>query len=274
MKAVIKKEILYDLQRAEDILRVREPKDFEELKKLSDHAIEDVALYKDVDLITMTVLIYSFYKIIQAITPKEALMIVRELQFAQQALQQDNYGRYNKSIRTLYEQVKKLVRDGVLRIYENIPQGKVTQLARLANSSFSIQNKTMDVIQSGEMESVVAALQEGAQALVIDERTIRLFIESPLEMEKLLEMRFQKNVIPNRQRLQEFSRQLQGIPIIRSIELVGAAFTLGLLDPYIPPEKKGREELLSAVLWATKYNGCAVTDHEVGEMEAFLLRKK
>lgn len=171
-------------------------------------------------------------------------------------------------------QVKKLVRDGVLRIYENIPQGKVTQLARLANSSFSIQNKTMDVIQSGEMESVVAALQEGAQALVIDERTIRLFIESPLEMEKLLEMRFQKNVIPNRQRLQEFSRQLQGIPIIRSIELVGAAFTLGLLDPYIPPEKKGREELLSAVLWATKYNGCAVTDHEVGEMEAFLLRKK
>ncbi|MDP3640396.1 MAG: hypothetical protein Q8R53_04310 [Nanoarchaeota archaeon] len=107
MKAVIKKEILYNLQRAEDILRVREPKDFEELKKLSDHAIEDVALHKDVDLITMTVLIYSFYKIIQAITPKEAQMIVRELQFSQQALQQDNYGRYNKSIRTLYEQVKK-----------------------------------------------------------------------------------------------------------------------------------------------------------------------
>lgn len=107
MKEVLKKEMLHDLQRAEEILRTREPKDFEELKALSDHAIEDVALHKDVDLITVTVLIYSLYKIVQTMTNKEANMVVQELQAAQRHLQNEQYGRYNKSMQTLYDLVRK-----------------------------------------------------------------------------------------------------------------------------------------------------------------------
>lgn len=169
-------------------------------------------------------------------------------------------------------QVKKLIREKVLTLYPTVSKSKVAELEHLANSAFSIKNKTMDVVQSGEMESIVAAFAEKAQALVIDERTLRFLIENPTDMEKLLEIRFQKNVVPNHERLQRFSRQLQGLPILRSIELVGVAYKLGILDAYIPPEKKGRETLLNAVLWATKYNGCAVTEHEVEEMKGFLLK--
>lgn len=165
----------------------------------------------------------------------------------------------------------KLISDGVLEVYDAVPQKKVRELISLANSSFIINNKTVDIIQSGEIESITSALQEKASAVVMDERTLRLFIENNQEMEKLLERRFQKDVVPNAAKMNQFSKQLQGMPIIRSIELVGAAYKLKLLDVYVPPQKKGKEMLLDAVLWATKFNGCAVTEHEIEEMKEFLL---
>src|SRR3989344_2325836 len=56
-------------------------------------------------------------------------------------------------------QVMKFIREGVLEVYTNVPQKKVQELQLLANTSFSIAGKSMDIIQSGEMESVASALQ-------------------------------------------------------------------------------------------------------------------
>ena len=102
MKPEIHTEILYDLREAIKILDVREPKDLEELKTLSNHAIEDVALYKDLDVISITVLIYSIYKIIQQINAVDYQRIVQELKVAKQALEKSNLKSYNQSILPLY----------------------------------------------------------------------------------------------------------------------------------------------------------------------------
>ncbi len=169
-------------------------------------------------------------------------------------------------------QVSKLIKDGVLEIYEKVPEKKVHELERLANNSFKIKNKAMDIIQTGEMESVACALEIGAEAVVMDERTLRLFIENSKEMEKLLEFRFKRDVVPDPGKIKQFSQQLQSIKIIRSIELVGVAYKLGILDDYIPKSKEGRKILLEAVLWGTKFNGCAVTGHEIEEIENYLLK--
>lgn len=168
-------------------------------------------------------------------------------------------------------QVSKLIRDGILEVYENVPQKKVARLKNLANSSFRIKNKNMDIIQSGEMEAVASALETGAEAVVMDERTLRLFIENNKEMEKLLEMRFRRDVVPNREKMNQFSRQLKSVRIIRSIELIAVAYKMGLLDSYLPPRKGGRATLVDSVLWAAKYNGSAVTSHEIEEMKRVLL---
>ncbi len=168
-------------------------------------------------------------------------------------------------------QVAKLIRDGIIEVYEKVPGDTVHQLITLANSSFSINGKNMDIIQSGEMESVACALQERAASVVMDERTLRLFIESNKEMKKLLELRFQKEVVPNSKNMNLFSAQLQDITIIRSVELLAVAYKLNLLDSYIPPQKDGRQVLLDAILWSAKYNGCAVTQHEIEEMKEILL---
>lgn len=168
-------------------------------------------------------------------------------------------------------QVMKFIREGVLEVYPNVPQKKVQELQTLANTSFSIAGKPMDVIQSGEMESVASALALKA-AVVMDERTLRLFIENSSELQGILEYRFSRKIEADRTKIKQFSSQLQGIPIIRSTELVGIAYKLGLLDGFIPPGKDGRDTLLDAVLWATKYNGCAITEQEIEEMKEYLVK--
>ena len=88
-------------------------------------------------------------------------------------------------------QVMKMIREGTLQVYATVSSNKVREYQQLANTSFSIQNNFMEVLQSGEMESVTCALETGA-SVVMDERTLRLFIENRQEMKKLLEHRFQK----------------------------------------------------------------------------------
>lgn len=170
-------------------------------------------------------------------------------------------------------QVLKLIREGTLEVYKEVPAEKARELENLADSSFHIGKKNIDLMQRGEMESVASALKTNADAVVVDERTLRLFIENSSEMEKLLERRFQRDVIAVPQMMKQFSRQLHGISIIRSIELVSAAYKMGLLNPYVPQRKEGKEILLESVLWATKFNGCAVTGQEVEEIKEYLLGK-
>jgi hypothetical protein len=169
-------------------------------------------------------------------------------------------------------QVLKLIDEGVLELYKDVPMARVDKLISLGNSTFSVKGQKLDVMQSGEMESVACAVETGA-TLCMDERTLRLFIEKPERMEKLLESRFRHNVETDKNRLKNFQNELKDVSIIRSIELVAIAYRLGLLDSYIPKIEHGRETLIGSVLWATKYNGCAVTNHEVEEIKSILLKK-
>lgn len=106
MKNEVKKEILFDLTKTIDILKVKEIHDIQELEKLSEHTIDDVALYKDLDLISVTVLIYSLFKVVRCFTPKDHASIVKELQGARDSLQKNNFGKYNHHIRSLYSIVR------------------------------------------------------------------------------------------------------------------------------------------------------------------------
>lgn len=105
MNPLVLKEIIYDLTKAVEILEHREPKDLELLKDLSDHAIEDVAVHKDLDLISVTVLIYSLYKIVNTLNDVDYKNITVNLKEAQKSLQERNLGRYNKTIKTIFEAI-------------------------------------------------------------------------------------------------------------------------------------------------------------------------
>ncbi|MBR9683155.1 hypothetical protein GOV03_01305 [Candidatus Woesearchaeota archaeon] len=107
MKEVVKKEILELLSKTISILEVKEPKDVEELKALSNHAVEGVALHKDLDMISVTVLVYSLYKIAKNMTPQDCQGVLKDLRMAKTSLEQGNLGKYNHGIKLLYSLVRK-----------------------------------------------------------------------------------------------------------------------------------------------------------------------
>ncbi len=172
--------------------------------------------------------------------------------------------------------VQKLIREGVLTMYEKkINKQTTLNLTKLANNSFMIKEGPLEILQAGELETLALAVETKAPMLM-DERTLRLLIEKPEGMKRLLEGRKRKKVSKNPEKLREF-QQLAGRPgIIRSVEVVAVAFEMGLLDAYLPLNEEqaaGRKTLLNAILWNAKYHGASVIDHEIDELIQEVLGK-
>ena len=133
MNEAVKKEILYDLQQAEKILDRKDPGDMLELKDLSNHAIEDVAVKKDIDLVAITVLLYSLYKIAEGLQEKDYFGLRREIRAACTALQHNQFRKYNVCIKQLYA----LVRANHARVKEHLQD--VLQAARIKKGTILLQ---------------------------------------------------------------------------------------------------------------------------------------
>ncbi len=102
----VRKEIIHDLNQTAKILEVKGSHDLEELKNLSEQAIEDIAVHKDLELVSTTVLIYSLYKIEPCLQENNRQKIVVQLRAAVMSLEQGQFGRYNSSIKNLYQLVR------------------------------------------------------------------------------------------------------------------------------------------------------------------------
>jgi len=418
MLEAMRKSLLKDLNRAISILETKEPKDVEELKVLSDHTIRDVTLYKNLDAISLAVLIYSIYKVLSCIQPEDYKQLLLEMKGASKHLELKQFGRYNSRMKTMFKiikkcsnetkshvqdvlqaarikkgttlleqgmsvarvaelmgisrwdimqyiggtrilerhtekvsattrlqeaikifsgqyehkvlffdagpiislamsrllwilkplkekfggkfyitdavhkeivenpistkrfkfealQVLKLIKDGILEPYNHLPNTKIQNLAKLSNQTYKINNKPLEIIQAGEMETVLASLSNNKAPIIMDERTMRLLIENSESLRTLLERRTKKKVEMNIDNVKKFQQEVNNVTIIRSIELAAVAFKLGILDEYLPKDLPNpKETLLDSVLWDTKFNGSAATDHEVIELKEFLLGKK
>lgn len=141
MKEAIRKTVLKALQQTIVIFRVREEKDIDNLKILSDEVIEDVAVSKDLDVISLTVLIYSLYKIVKELSEKDYQNLLKELQFAQKNLQQNNLAKYNKNMKVLFE----LVKGSNVKVKEHLAD--VLHAARIKKSAI-LMNKGLSLGQA------------------------------------------------------------------------------------------------------------------------------
>ena len=138
MKEVVKKEILYDLGRTIEILQEREEKDIKELEKLSNHGIDDVAVHKDIDLVSLTVLIYSLYKIVDSIPEENYQKILQGLISARNYLQQGNLGGYNRNIKNVFSLVKKSNAKIKVHLQDVLDAAKIKKSAILFDKGLSI----------------------------------------------------------------------------------------------------------------------------------------
>jgi len=133
MKEVVKNEIISYLKKANDVISVKQSTDLEELRELSDHAIEDVAALKDLDLIAVTVLLYSIYKIGYFIKTEEYISLKKYLNLAIHHLEENSFGRYNSNIKELF----KIVKGCNAKVEEHFSD--VMQAARIKKGSILLQ---------------------------------------------------------------------------------------------------------------------------------------
>lgn len=138
MKDVIRKEILYDLNKTIEILETKEQKDIEELRELSNHAIEDVALHKDFDVISITVMVYSLYKVYNNLTAKDREILLKELNRSRKSLKQNDFGGYNRGIKAIFRIIHNTGKDVKEHLQDVMQAAKIKKGTALLHKGLSI----------------------------------------------------------------------------------------------------------------------------------------
>jgi len=155
--------------------------------------------------------------------------------------------------------IAKLIEDGVLTRADPIP---FTDLSVLCNSVFSVREKSLTLVQEGELEALAVCLAYHADALVVDERTTRLFVEKPSLLQQLLQRKMRNDVIAHKELLRQLTDTLSEVHVFRSVELVCVAFEQGFFDSYVGQEYSTKD-LLEALLWGLRLRGCSITTGEI-----------
>ncbi len=167
-------------------------------------------------------------------------------------------------------QIRHLIATGTLEVVDS-PEidGIASHLLELANNLFMCKGQAIHIVHSGETGSLATVIHAKASALVIDERTTRQLIEDPRQIAHRMRIKFHKPVHTSKKHENQLRYELRNVNVIRSIELVCVAYEIGLLDHYIEnigDELQGRRDLLDAVLWGMKLNGCSVSQEEIEEI--------
>ncbi len=166
-------------------------------------------------------------------------------------------------------QILPLITRGILKKTESQEiTSKADRLLETANQAFRARGNWIRIVHKGEMEAVACALLSGAETLVIDERTTRVLIESPLLLEKQLSRKLHTGVEVSHDNLEILKKEIGALKVIRSFELATIAYELGLLNIFAQKDEEKiipdiRKAVLEGVLWGMKLNGCSVRREEI-----------
>ncbi|MBI4438837.1 hypothetical protein HY640_02810 [Candidatus Woesearchaeota archaeon] len=175
-------------------------------------------------------------------------------------------------------QVQSEIDCGVFRVVNDTRVDALAkELYELANSCFSAKGSNISMLHFGEVYTLASVSVMGCEAAVVDERTTRELVESPEDIAKHMQAKLHTKVSIDYGRLDKLRSMVDGMRILRSVELVAVAFEMGLLDRYIDrcrnPTEEMRARLLDSVLWGVKLEGCAVSEKEIERIMSLEMAK-
>lgn len=166
--------------------------------------------------------------------------------------------------------IRELLDKGVIELPENIQisskeiKEKTFEILKAANSSFMARGEWIKLLSAGEGSCFALGeilKEKGIEyALAIDERTARMLSEKPENLQRLLEKKLHTPVKMNKGNLAVFS----DTRIIRSAEICYIAYKNNLV------ELKDGIQLVDAMLYATKYKGCAISTQEIEDIKKLI----
>lgn len=159
------------------------------------------------------------------------------------------------------------LKNRTLKVYAKHIREDTNKLAEIINHIFYAREQNLNIVQLGEVETIAVALKIDAFAVVIDERTMRLLIESPDILHKILQKKLRTKVTCDKKKLNELKQLTRNLKVIRSVDIATRAFELGLLDRYLPHDMANpKKELLTAMLWGLKLDGCSISQEEIDDI--------
>jgi len=170
--------------------------------------------------------------------------------------------------------INDLILEGYFKVVSASEVSKLTdQLMNLANNMCLVNGNPVRILQRAETEVLALAIHMKSDALLVDERTLRVLIENPMKEAEILEKKLHTKVVLDRNVAKQFMDLVKGINVLRSTEIVTIAYELGLLNRYISVGKKINNQLkkplLEGALWALKLKGCSISEDEINEILRF-----
>ena len=155
--------------------------------------------------------------------------------------------------------IKKAIDQGWFRVAKVEDKTFFDEVEGLANNCFFIKGNAVRLLQAGEIEALAIIREQKAEALAIDERTTRMLIENPKQLQAIMQARKNRQISIDAKKARLFGGMFQGLSVVRSVELIALAHEFGILGEELP---KGPQSL-EAALFAAKYSGCAVSSREI-----------
>ncbi len=159
-----------------------------------------------------------------------------------------------------------LLDNGVLKIASeyvspNQLEKETSRILKITNSSYKSRGESLKLIQLGEASCLAFSnLCKCKNLIVVDERTVRLFSESPENLKTITEKKLHTPVSFNAKALGEF----KDFSFVRSPELLFLAYEENLLD------YKKELYVLDALLYGVKFSGASISSNEIEEMKSLV----
>ncbi len=159
--------------------------------------------------------------------------------------------------------IRQLLGEGILQAPDFLGIGKddlndeTSRLLDIANHTFKANDEWIRIVSRGEISCLALAnllnKSEFTASIAVDERTTRMLCEKPENLGKLLERKLHTHITSKEDNFSHFLR----FSILRSSELCYIAFKKGII------EIKDGSQVLDALLYATKFKGCAISREEI-----------
>ena len=145
----------------------------------------------------------------------------------------------------------------------NISQALIDKSTRefkdTANHYVQMHNKWVEIVSDAEMSCLALSNELDKQKIenmiAVDERTTQIISKNPKELKAMMTRKLHENVQVPSNNFALFSK----FHFIRSSELVYVAYKKGLISLKGP-------SVLEALLYATKFNGSAISEDEIKEL--------
>jgi len=170
-------------------------------------------------------------------------------------------------------QVLDLISEGVISVLE-VDKNIKEELMALSNNVFYAYKRPIPIVHCGEIETLAMTIEKSHDAMLIDERTMRLLVESPIQLKTILASKLHTKIKINYDSLDKFQNIVKNVKIIRSSELVTSAYSLGLFNGYLEENQQKvlpdiKERILDGLLWGMKLSGCSISEEEIHALKKY-----